>query len=178
MHEIGKYLQLLKQHDYKTFLHSRRVASLSILIGKKVKLTEKENEELMITALLHDIGKTLVPERILNKTTTLNRYEILLLKKHSIYGADLISENYSKNIINGVKYHHEFYNGNGYPDKLKGESIPLNARIIAIADAYDAMTNSRPYRKKALRPDEAWGEIQIHSGTQFDPYIVKKIIKL
>lgn len=140
-------------------------------------LSERELEELKTVALLHDIGKTMVPRELLNKTTTLSKEEIVLLKNHSIYGANIMKGNCPRSIYDGIKSHHEFFSGNGYPDKLKGEDIPIYSRIIAIADAFDAMTNSRPYRKNPLQFDEAWGEIEIHSERQFDPYIVKRLAK-
>lgn len=167
-------LKTLRQHNYDTFLHSKRVASVSILIGEKVELTEAEINDLMTTALLHDIGKIKIPTETLNKDTPLSKEEIALIKNHPLYGVDL-TQGYSEKILNSIKYHHEFFNGNGYPYKLKGESIPVFSRIIAIADALDAMTKPRPYRKTPLSHDEAWGEIEIHSGSQFDPYIVRKI---
>lgn len=176
MDDVNKYLQILKLHDYSTYLHSRRVASLSILIGEGVGLLEKEVNELLITALLHDIGKIKVPEVILNKDSLLNEDERKIIKNHPIFGVETIGDYFPQDVLNGVKSHHEFYNGNGYPDKLKGEEIPIYSRIIAIADAFDAMTNSRPYRNKPLSFDEAWGEIKIHTGTQFDPYIIKKLL--
>lgn len=146
-----------------------------MLIGKKVGLLEKEINELLITALLHDIGKIRVPINILNKIGGLNEQEWIVIKQHPTNGAESLGNIYSPEIKNGIKSHHEFYNGNGYPQGLKGESIPVFARIIAVADAFDAMTNSRPYRSRPLPWDEAWSEIKLHAGNQFDPHIVGKL---
>lgn len=177
MNKINKYLQLLKQHDYETYLHSRRVCSLATLIGETLGLLEKEINELFITALLHDIGKLKIPINILKKTSRLNERDWIVIKQHPVDGAEAASNLYSLEVENGIKSHHEYYNGNGYPNKLKGEAIPIYSRIIAIADAYDAMTSIRPYRNKPLSHHEALSEIEIHSGSQFDPYIVKNLLK-
>lgn len=180
LNELKNYLTMLKVHDYDTYLHSRRVASLAILLGEKVGLVEKEIDQLMVAALLHDIGKVNIPKRILKKPGILNANERMEILNHPNYGVQIIkgSDCFSKEIINGIESHHEYFNGNGYSNGLKGEDIPIFARIIAVADAFDAMTNFRPYRSKPLSYSEALSEIQIHSGSQFDPYLVKNIKKI
>lgn len=175
---VNRYLlEILKEHDCATFAHSRRVANISLYLGRLIKLSEIEVNQLVITALLHDIGKIELPHDLLCKTGRLDTTEWEEIKKHCEYGAIVIANSrrtISREIIESVFYHHEFFNGNGYKG-IKGESIPIYARVIAIADAFDAMTNPRPYRSTPLSYDEALSEIQIHSGTQFDPYIVDKI---
>lgn len=177
MKEVSKYLQMLKEHDYSTYLHSKRVERLSILIGEKLALSEKEINELSITALLHDIGKLKIPTEVLSKEKPLTEKERLIIKCHPINGAEMARGHFSSNIIDGIESHHEFFNGKGYPYNIKGDDIPVYSRIIAVADALDAMTNVRPYRKKPLSADEALSEIEVYANYQFDPYIVKKLVK-
>lgn len=171
----GQLLNTLKKHDYATFLHSYRVSDFSVYLGRQIKLTEAEINQLAIAALLHDIGKIKIPLNLLHKTEQLNAAEWEKIKRHSQYGASILIKYpiiVHQDIINCVYYHHERYSANGYPSGLKGEEIPIYARVVAVADALDAMLNPRPYRKTPLSYDEAIGELQIHAGTQFDPYIV------
>lgn len=173
------FLNRLKHYDLDTYLHSCRVAKLSLMIGKRFVFDELIIKNIYYAALFHDIGKIKIPKHILYKTTRLNNAEWAIIKKHSLYGAELLkeypSEAITTDLINSVYHHHERFNGYGYPNGLRGDNIPLNARIISVADALDAMINPRPYRNTPLSYDEAIGELQVHAGTQFDPYVIKKV---
>jgi HD-GYP domain-containing protein (c-di-GMP phosphodiesterase class II) len=170
--------------DHYTHGHTNRVTNISIAIAKKLgeknkkEVDEKFLEEVHIASLLHDIGKIGVPEAILNKEGPLTPEEKAKIKEHSLIGVTIlqpIRELY--NSILGVKYHHERYDGLGYPEGLKGEEIPLIASIISVADAFDAMISDRPYRK-SLSKEDAIAEIKRQSGTQFDPQVVSAFMEL
>ncbi|KDR96434.1 HD-GYP domain, c-di-GMP phosphodiesterase class II (or its inactivated variant) [Peptoclostridium litorale DSM 5388] len=153
--------------------HSHRVTEYSVEIGKEMNLRDDELERLEYMAVLHDIGKIGIRDSILNKTAPLNDEEYEVIKDHPLIGAKILESSKSlKMLINGVKYHHEKYDGTGYGEGLKGREIPLGARIIAVADAYDAMTTDRPYRK-GLSHEISMEEINKFSGRQFDPEIVR-----
>lgn len=159
----------LDARDNYTLGHSARVARLSLLIGHRLGLSTEELKELEMACFLHDIGKIHVPDVIINKPTPLNQQEVRTIKQHPEQGADILqlAESLQK-YIPVVMHHHEWYNGKGYPHGLKGEEIHIFAQIVAIADTYDAMTSSRPYRKGCSR-DEATVEIMKFRGTQFNP---------
>ena len=157
--------------------HSERVKNLSVKLAKEFSLKQSEVDEIATMALLHDIGKIIVSSEVLEKPTELNEKELLEVKKHPSIGYRMLSTSseFSK-IALGVLYHHERWDGKGYPKGLKNVDIPLKARIIALADAYDAMTTPRPYRKEGLSKDEAKEEIRKNLGIQFDPYLGKLFI--
>jgi HD-GYP domain-containing protein (c-di-GMP phosphodiesterase class II) len=168
----------LEERDYETEEHSKRMEDLSLLLGKKVNLKGNELNELRLLAVLHDIGKISIPDSIIFKPGKLTSKEWEIIKKHPEIGyrvarssPDLIQ------IAKGILYHHERWDGKGYPEGLKGNKIPLISRIVAIADAYDAMTNDRPYRK-AMSKNKALGEIERESGAQFDPSLAKIFTKI
>lgn len=162
----------LDARDNYTLGHSARVAWLSLQIGKKLGLSRRELKELEMACFLHDIGKIKVPDMILAKETELDDAEYEIMKKHPIYGAEILSLSDSLHkYIPVVLQHHECYNGQGYPYGLKGDEIHLHAQIVAIADSYDAMTSSRPYRRGRAGPAAAW-EIRKFRGTQFSPHLV------
>ncbi len=145
--------------------------------GKKA-IDAKFLENLHIAGLLHDIGKIGIPESILNKQGPLDADERKVMNDHPLVGAAILQPiRELDEAVLGVKYHHERYDGSGYPEKLKGEQIPLSAAIIAVADTYDAMTTDRPYRK-GLNRDEAAKEIKRVSGAQLTPEIVEYFLKL
>jgi putative nucleotidyltransferase with HDIG domain len=153
--------------------HSFSVAKYCRQIGAAVGLSDSQLINLLIAAELHDIGKIYIPDDILNKPGKLNDTEIAIIKSHPAYGAFYLEKrSFSSDVIKGVLYHHERYDGKGYPFGLKGENIPLFARIIAIADSFDAMTSKRVY-KNALSYSEAMEEIKKNAGTQFDPEIAE-----
>ena len=158
--------------------HSRRVADYSIRIGEELGFSKEELEDLELAALLHDIGKIGVKGAILNKPTKLSTKEFEEVKKHPVLGEQLVSKvERLRRIAKIIRHHHERYGGGGYPDGLKGEEIPLESRIIAIADAYDAMTSDRPYRK-ALSKEEALRIIEENEGLQWDPNLVLIAIRI
>ena len=164
--------------DINTSQHSLRVSEYSVLIAKALGYNEDECENLKKAALLHDIGKIGIPDRILNKPDRLTDEEYALMKSHVEKGAQIL-KNFTliNHVEEGALYHHERYDGSGYMYGLKGEEIPLNARIIGIADAFDAMTANRVYRKK-LDKDYVIREIKRGSGTQFDPKLVEIMLGL
>lgn len=164
--------------DTYTRGHSDRVSEYSVLIGKKLGLANDKIQLLKIGGLFHDIGKIGIPDNILQKTSKLTDEEYNEIKKHPSIGAHIL-ENSSvfKDIVPIVLYHHEKYDGYGYPEKIKGEEIPLLARIVAVADTFDAMTSKRSYRD-ALPYDIVKQEFVKFSGTQFDPYIAKIFLNI
>ncbi|GAG25345.1 unnamed protein product, partial [marine sediment metagenome] len=156
-----------------TYGHSTRVAVIAETIGKAIGLSGNELSELYAAAILHDIGKVGVPDLILTKPGALIKGEWVIVKKHSAEGAKVIG--YVKGLrvsVPMVLHHHEWYDGSGYPDGLKGEEIPLGARIISVADAYDTMTTPRLYRD-VISHEEACEELRRCSGIQFDPEMVE-----
>lgn len=164
--------------DFYTRGHSDRVAYYSGRIGEAFGLREKELEILTTAGIFHDIGKVGIPDEILFKTTRLSEAEYAEIKKHPLKGANILSAvSMFKDIVPLVKYHHERIDGKGYPAGLKGEEIPFLARIISVADAFDAMTSDRQYRLK-LDLDEAKNQLLINAGTQFDEKVVSKFIEV
>lgn len=158
--------------------HSQNVEKLSIKIGKEMGLDSNEMEILEYSAIIHDLGKIGVKDAILDKKGKLTEAEWKDIKKHPIIGSAIISRIRLLRLEEPiVKHHHEHFDGTGYPCRLKGADIPLAARIIAIADAYDAMVCSRPYRHK-MTQEEAVDEINRNSGTQFDPDMVKSFLRV
>lgn len=157
--------------------HSNRVSALSQQIGKAMALPESRIIELKVAGLLHDIGKVALNENILNKTGPLTENEWNEVKRHSDIGYRIINTSPEmSDIASYVLFHHEHYDGTGYPKGLKGEEIPLLARIITVADAYDSMTNEKTY-KQVMSKDAAVNELIKGKGTQFDPHIVDVFIE-
>jgi diguanylate cyclase (GGDEF)-like protein/putative nucleotidyltransferase with HDIG domain len=158
--------------------HSKQVSFYAAEIAKRMKLNEKQVELIRKGALLHDIGKLGIPKDILRKPSRLTAEEYETMKRHATLGAELLEKSPSlRPIIPIIRHHHEFFNGNGYPDKLRGNQISIEARVVAIADAIEAMTSDRPYRK-ALHPQDVITEIKTHSGTQFDPVVVEAAVRV
>lgn len=152
--------------------HSLNVADLSRRIAKQLSLSSKTVNNIYLAGLLHDIGKIGVDEAILNKTSKLTAEEFGRIKEHSIFGSNIVSEIPEfVELVPLIQGHHERWDGSGYPDGLCADTIPLGARILSVADSYDAMTSDRAYRK-SLKPNEAISELEHSSGTQFDPMIV------
>lgn len=157
--------------------HVQRTQILAIGMGEILGLSEAEIDALRTGALLHDIGKLAVPDHILNKPEKLTAAELEKTKIHSLVGASILEKiNFDCPVVETVKYHHEFWDGNGYPEGLKGSQIPLTARILAVADAYDTLRGARPYRP-ALPRELARQIIQDEAGTHFDPSIVRCFLK-
>jgi HD-GYP domain-containing protein (c-di-GMP phosphodiesterase class II) len=166
----------LDARDNYTLGHSARVAGLSLKVGRCLGLSEEKLKELEIACFLHDIGKIRVADRLLNKPAPLTGEEADLLRLHPEQGAEILSlaESLHK-YVPVVRHHHEWFDGSGYPSGLKGKEIPLFAQIVAIADAYDAMTTSRPYRAGCPQ-EEAIEEIRRFQGSQFAPELTELFI--
>lgn len=168
----------LDTKDSYTNGHSLRVTLYSMILSRALNLDEELMEEIEIAGLLHDIGKIAMPKSILCKNGKLTDEEFLVMKSHPVRGEKIvINIKKLQKISEWVKAHHEKWDGNGYPDGLKGEEIPVAGRIIALADTYDAMTSTRPYRI-ALSHEVAMAEIKRCSGTQFDPTLAEVFLSL
>ena len=162
--------------DAYTSGHSFRVARCSVAIARKLGWSEEEVQNLHYIALLHDIGKIGIPDAILNKPTQLAEEEFNIIKKHPLVGNEILKDIHMiEHVAEGALYHHEHYDGSGYPYGLKGEDIPICARIVCIADSYDAMTSNRVYRSK-LKEEEVIAEFESNSGTQFDPELAELFV--
>jgi putative nucleotidyltransferase with HDIG domain len=162
--------------DQFTQGHSQKVASYAVLIAEAAGLEGPELEAVRLGAMLHDVGKVGILESILSKSGPLNPDEWEAMKRHVEYGAKLLEPlRGTEGVREMVVHHHEFFDGSGYPQGLSGEHIPLGARIIAIADAYDTITSERTY-KKARGPQEAFQELDRCGGAQFDPELVRLFI--
>lgn len=169
-------IQTVSGKDKYTFGHSERVANYAALIGKALNMTDEQVEILRIEALLHDIGKIDIPGEILNKKGSLTKEEFEVVKKHPTYSANIVLALPTMgNIIDDIRMHHERFDGRGYPDGVCGTEIPIGARILAIADAFDAMQSDRPYRK-AMSLGKSIQELVDNAGTQFDPALVKVFV--
>lgn len=168
----------LDAKDSYTHGHSMRVTLYSLALANALGLSDELREEIETAGLLHDIGKIAIPEKILLKPGKLTEEEYDVIKTHPELGEKLVhSIGKLKLVSNWLKSHHERYDGKGYPDGLVGEAIPISARIIALADTYDAMTSDRAYRK-GLTHEMAIDEIKRCSGTQFDPGLAELFISL
>lgn len=169
--------QALEAKDEYTSGHAQRVSLFAIVIAKEMGLNPIDVESVELSALLHDIGKIGVPEGILTKPAKITDEEYEEIKKHPIHGFKILEplEHLGK-VLPGIKHHHERWDGEGYPDRLKGEDIPLSARIVCVVDAFDAMTSTRPYRK-ALPDEEALRRLKKDSGTQFDPQVTEALFR-
>jgi diguanylate cyclase (GGDEF)-like protein/PAS domain S-box-containing protein len=168
----------LEERDYETEAHANRLVKFSVALGKKIHLPDSKINELQLLAALHDIGKIAIADNILLKPGKLSEKEWVEIRKHSEVGYRIaLSSPDLTPIAEGILSHHERWDGKGYPQGIKGENIPLIARIISIADAYDAMTNDRPYRK-ALSKEEALAELKKCAGTQFDSELANEFIRI
>jgi HD-GYP domain-containing protein (c-di-GMP phosphodiesterase class II) len=166
------FAEALEKRDNYTGGHTRRVCDYSLSIARQLGLDNAQIEELRLSAILHDIGKIGVADRILQKPGKLEQDEFAEMSSHPSLGSDILANMKSlRKMLGGVRHHHEKFDGTGYPDGKKGDQIPLVARIISVADAFDAMTSSRAYRK-ALSVETAISELNNFSGSQFDPDVV------
>ena len=164
--------------DERTSQHSQRVCIYSLMIARELGMSEKECENLRRAAQMHDIGKIGIPDSILNKPSRLTDEEYAVMKTHTTHGAEILKDfTLIDHVVEGARYHHERFDGKGYPNGLKGEEIPLYGRIIGVADAFDAMTANRVYRKQ-MDFGYVLGEMRKGRGTQFDPHIVDILLKL
>lgn len=169
-------LKALDLKDHYTFGHSMRVAFYSLQLGHEIGLSENELYTLEMAALFHDIGKIGVPDSVLLKPTRLDDSEFMKMKLHPEHSYEILKDFSELELIGKfAKHHHERYDGRGYPAGLKSEEIPLYSRIILIADTFDAMTSTRPYRK-GLPYEVAYSELLEFAGSQFDPELVTSFI--
>jgi diguanylate cyclase (GGDEF)-like protein/putative nucleotidyltransferase with HDIG domain len=158
--------------------HSMRVAAYAETLAQRLGWTEEEIQNIYYVAMLHDVGKIGVPDAVLNKPFRLTDVEFRLIKEHTIMGAEILKDfKMFPNVDIGAKYHHERYDGKGYPEGLKGESIPLIARVIGLVDSYDAMTSNRVYRRR-LGAAVVMEELRKGKGTQWDPDLVDIFVEL
>lgn len=163
--------------DPYTYGHSERVARYAVALGREINLSDAELEQLRYVALLHDIGKIAVRDGVLNKAGRLDKKEMNEIQLHSTVGAEITKKlRFFKDGYRIVLYHHEHWDGGGYPHGLTREAIPLGSRIIAVCDAFDAMTSNRPYRA-AMSPLAAIEELKHCAGTQLDPKLVQVFIR-
>ena len=172
------FANCIDMKDSYTRGHSNRVAKYSTMLAKQMGKSQDEIDTLYHTALLHDIGKISIPDSILNKPGRLTDEEFVVMKSHSQRGYDILKDvTIETDLATGAGYHHERFDGRGYPKGLTGMNIPEIARIIAVADTFDAMYSTRPYRKR-MELSTVAEEIQKGSGTQFDPEVVKAFMEL
>lgn len=158
--------------------HSMRVAAYSEILAQRLGWSEEDIQNIYYVAMLHDVGKIGVPDAVLNKPFKLTDLEFRLIKGHTIMGAEILKDfKMFPNVSIGAKYHHERYDGRGYPEGLKGESIPLVARVIGLVDSYDAMTSNRVYRRR-LNDNIVMQELEKGKGSQWDPELVDIFVSL
>jgi putative two-component system response regulator len=174
---VESLISALEAKDLYTGGHSRRVTDIAEAIGKKICLSDDELEDLHWAALLHDIGKIGIDPKIQNKPGNLTPDEYRYILSHCCLGPGIVQTLVNKNIIAIISHHHDHYDGSGPGQIVSGESIPMGSRIIAVADTFDAMTSTRPYRS-ALPPEAAIDEIKRCIATQFDPKVVKAFLEL
>jgi len=175
---IKSLVTLLNTRVPREYTHSPHFSKLVCALGCEVHLGEKQIESLKYASLLHDTGKIDIPAEILTKTTKLTDEEYNIIKRHPVKGAQILRPlQILRPVIPIIMHHHEKYNGTGYPSRLRGGQIPLCARIMSVADAFEAMVYGRPYRQR-MDIDSAIKEIKKKSGTQFDPKIVEAFLKV
>ena len=164
---------VVEADDQYTGEHSRGVVALALEVGRRLELDDDQLRNLEFAALLHDVGKVAIPKEIINKPGKLDPYEWQVIKTHTIEGQRMLDQigGFMSEVGRIVRSHHERWDGNGYPDRLAGDAIPIEARTIACCDTWNAMTTTRPYRA-ALSRDEAAQELRRCSGSQFDPDVV------
>jgi putative nucleotidyltransferase with HDIG domain len=169
--------EAIEKKDHYTGGHTKRVVHYAICIAKYLSLPPEDLERVRLGAILHDVGKIGIEDKILKKQAQLDPEEWKIMQKHPELGYDIMRRVEGlKDVIGGMRYHHERWDGKGYPLGLKGEEIPLLARIISVADTYDAMVSTRPYRK-GMDPKKAYDEILRYRGTQFDPAVVDAFVQ-
>ena len=175
---IGALAEAVDKRDPFTAQHSQNVKSIGVEIGRAMRLRDSELEALEWGGLLHDVGKIGVPDAVLLKAERLSKEERMVMNSHPVLGAEIISPvQRLAPELPIIRHHHEWYNGSGYPDRLIGDEIPLLARILHVADAFEAMTAARPYRMTPLTAEQALSELRKFAGIQFDPVVVDAFVK-
>ena len=175
---VNTVVHAIEERDAFSMGHTDRVVEISKLIGREMGLREAEIFDLEIGGLLHDIGKVGIPDAILQKPTALKKDEIKKVREHPLKGKRMIQDiSFLEQAIPHVLYHHERFDGSGYPEQLSGADIPMPSRIIAVADVFDAVTSDRPQRKR-MRFKDAVALIKKGAGTQFDPEVVDAFLRL
>lgn len=179
MRTIKVLAQAIDARDHYTHSHSENVARYAVTIAEELNLSAREIERIREACELHDLGKIGVEDNILGKSSELTEKEWEQIKRHPITGAQILEPlTFLDGVIDLVRQHHEHFDGTGYPLGLKGEEILLGARILNLADAYEAMTSARSYRKVPMSKEEAIQEVKNNSGKQFDPKIVEVFLKV
>ena len=175
LHSLAQTIEL---KDPSTMGHCERVATYAVMIAKAVDLSVDMQREIRYGSWLHDCGKIGIPEQVLNAARKLECHEYELMKKHSGWGAEVaLKARLSNAVINIVHFHHERYDGKGYPSSMQGEQIPIEARIVAVADVYDALTSDRPYRPRFSR-QEALQILGSMKGNELDPSLVEIFVAI
>lgn len=175
---IGALAEAVDKRDPYTSKHSQRVKQIAVDIGRELRVTDAELEALEWGGLLHDVGKIGVPDAVLLKQERLTREERMIMNAHPVLGAQIIAPvTKLAPELPIIRHHHEWFNGSGYPDRLLGDEIPRLARVLHVADAFEAMTAARPYRMTPLTPEQALGELRKFAGVQFDPIIVDAFVR-
>jgi putative nucleotidyltransferase with HDIG domain len=175
---IGALAEAVDKRDPYTSRHSHRVRSIAVDIGREMRVGAQELEALEWGGLLHDVGKIGVPDNVLLKQERLTREERMTMNGHPVLGAQIIAPvTKLAPELPIIRHHHEWYNGSGYPDRLIGDEIPKLARILHVADAFEAMTAKRPYRMTPLTAEQALAELRKFAGIQFDPAVVDAFVR-
>ncbi len=175
---VGALAQAVDARDSFTSGHSERVQLISVDIGRVMRLKDDEIQALEWGGLLHDIGKIGVPDSVLLKQDKLTKDERALMNRHPVIGANIIAHvGKLAPELPIIRHHHEWYNGSGYPDRLMGDEIPKLARVLHVADAFEAMTTARPYRMRPLSTEQAIAELRKFAGVQFDPVMVDAFLR-
>ena len=175
---IGALAGAVDKRDPFTSKHSHRVKAIAVDIGREMHVSEPELEALEWGGLLHDVGKIGVPDSVLKKQERLTREERIVMNAHPVLGAEIIAPvTKLAPELPIIRHHHEWYNGSGYPDRLIGDEIPALARVLHVADAFEAMSAQRPYRMTPLTVEQALGELRKFAGVQFDPVVVDAFVK-
>ena len=179
MRTVKVLAHAIDARDHYTHSHSENVAKYAVIIAEELHLSVEQIETVREACELHDLGKIGIEDNILMKPGSLTPPEWEMIKKHPLIGAQILEPlTFLDTVIDLVKQHHEHYDGTGYPEGLKGEEILFGARIIHLADAYEAMRSPRSYRKIPFSKEETILEIKMHSGTQFDPKVVEAFLKV
>ena len=175
---IGALAAAVDKRDPFTAKHSHRVKEIAVDIGRVMRVSDAELEALEWGGLLHDVGKIGVPDNVLLKQERLNKEERMIMNAHPVLGAQIIAPvTKLAPELPIIRHHHEWFNGSGYPDRLIGDEIPKLARILHVADAFEAMTAARPYRMTPLTTEQALGELRKFAGVQFDPVVVDAFVR-